>query len=305
MHAHPPAPAARAVQSHYPFISQLLLDLFAQGELPNVASITVEPKYGHVGRIVYYNGSVRLYRNARIGINGNGTAEVIRDKAYTKFFLQTLGYATPRGETFLLPSYFVQTTTRLLQLGGRVDPTTDTLYSYLSSELGYPCYIKPNAHSQGRGVYKCLDEDEVAAVVARYQAAGVSVFLVEEAIPYPDYRVVVLRDAVVACYLRKPLVIVGDGAQSVQALLAATQARYQAAGRTITIKLDDPRIATKLGQQGYTLDSVLPAGAPCQVYDISNLGRRRGRGSYRAASPVVAGAVCARYRRDGPTALRR
>ena len=53
----PPQPQAK---NHYPYITRVLLELFAAGSLPNVVTVQVEPVYGYAGRIVYRDGAVRL-----------------------------------------------------------------------------------------------------------------------------------------------------------------------------------------------------------------------------------------------------
>ena len=100
-----PAPAERVLVSkpHYPFITKLLIDLFNEGELPNIVSVDVEPTYGYVGRMTYRDGAVRFFRGSSMGINRLGASEVARDKGYTKYFLDRLGYRTPTGRVFLLP----------------------------------------------------------------------------------------------------------------------------------------------------------------------------------------------------------
>ena len=97
MEALSPLPAALA-PPHYPFITRVLIELFESGSLPNVASIQIEPVYGYVGRIVYRDGKVRFFRGSSMGVNRLGASEIARDKGYTKFFLEQLGYATPRGQ---------------------------------------------------------------------------------------------------------------------------------------------------------------------------------------------------------------
>ena len=198
-------------RTHYPFVTRSLIDLYSHGELPAVRSVMVEPVYGHVGRLEYDDGSVRMYRNMNLGINAQGASEISKDKGYTKHFLQRLGYQTPQGKTFLLPSYVELIDKNLGRQGFTAYERVEQVQQYIASEIGYPCFIKPNDGSQGRGVTRCEDAEDIAAVIAVYQSERIPVLLAEQAIHYPDYRVVVLRDRVVACYRRHPLSIIGDG----------------------------------------------------------------------------------------------
>ena len=204
-------------QPHYPLHTRLLIELFLDNELPAIQTLTIEPEYGHVGRIVYRNGAVRLFRGASIGVNSHSAAEIARDKGYTKFFLQNLGYATPTGKTFLLPAYIQRIDQNLARYGFTAYSYSEAIYTYIDSVVGYPCFIKPNEGSQGKGIYKCFTPDDVHAVISQYQREKVDVLLVEAAIAYPDYRVVIWRNQMIACYLRRPLFVVGDGCSTIRA----------------------------------------------------------------------------------------
>src|SRR6201999_2778872 len=141
----------------FPLVIRLLIELFQAGELPNVAELDVEPQFGYVARVLYHGGAVRLMRGTNMDVNPLGAAEIARDKGYTKYFLQRLGYRVPRGEAFLFPHYVEQIHRNL---GRYAAP------AYVAAELGYPCYVKPNNGSQGRGVSGCTDEAELRAALA-------------------------------------------------------------------------------------------------------------------------------------------
>ncbi len=264
----PDAPPSKA---HYPFTTRLLLDLYAQGELPNVAELLIEPRYGYAGRLRYTNGTVRMIRDARVGLNNNGATSIATDKGYAKFFMQALGYATPVGQVFLLPQYIARIDRNLGRHGFSDYAFIESLYDYIEGQLGYPCYLKPNDSSQGEGVTRCDGPDAVAAAVELFQRTERRLFLAEAAVPYPDYRVVVLRDEVVACYLRRPLAVSGDGVASIGQLLESKQAHFSAIGRSTVIKLEDPRIGQRLARHNLTLASVLAPAEVYQVHDASNL----------------------------------
>lgn len=258
-------------QLHYPFITKLLIELFNSNCLPNVASVHVEPLYGYVGRIVYQSGDVRFFRGSSMGINRLGASEVARDKGYTKHFLERLGFHTPPGQVFLFP-HFVELMDRNLGRFGFTGFTrSEDILNYVEQSLGYPCYLKPNEGSQGRGIECCYNADEVRAVVEQYAAHGAFKVLVEKAVPYPDYRVVVMGDEIISCYLRKPLELEGDGVSDIAELLRRRQRRFEQEGRDTIINMEDRRIQNGLQRKGWDLGMILAAGERWRVFDVSNL----------------------------------
>lgn len=263
-----PVPEAK---EYYPFITRLLIELFTSGNLPNVASIQIEPVYGYVGRIVYRDGTVRFYRGSSMGMNRLGASEVAKDKGYTKYFLEQLGYETPRGQVFLFPKFVELIDKNLGRFGFHDFAGCEHIIKYIEETLTYPCYMKPNEGSQGRGIEKCSTRAEVTDALERYIGEGALKVLVEQAVPYPDYRVVVLGNEVISCYLRKPLRLEGDGVSTIRELLGRRQQQFVEEGRDTIINLEDPRIDKALGRQEWTRETVLPQNHQWQVYDVSNL----------------------------------
>lgn len=260
-----------AIKPHYSSITKLLTELFHCGELPNICEITIEPEYGYVGRIIYQNGSVRLFQGADVGVNSSSAKQIARDKGYTKYFLTLLGYNTPPGKVFLLPDYMSALDKALAKYAFQDYACVEDIDPYIVSTLGYPCFIKPNEGSQGRGIYKCLDKTDVELAVAHYQDARIKTLLVEKAVTWPNYRVVVLRDEVIACYQRSPLSIVGDGVSTIKELLLQKRDHFVKMGRSVLIDLDDARIVNRLARSEYHLETVLPSHVVCPILDVSNL----------------------------------
>lgn len=256
---------------HYPFVTRLLLHLIANGDLPEVQSIDIEPDYGIVGRIVYRDGSVRLYRSTNVGINNHGATVISKDKGYTKYFLQRLGYATPRGNVFMLPTYATAVEQRLSRYGKTSYTTTDQLFAYIEETIGYPCFIKPNDGSGGHGIKKCFTPADVQTIIAEYQREHMNLLLAEEAIAMPDYRVIVLRDQCICCYRRIPLSVTGNGISTIRELLHNTQTTLTQTGRRIHLNLASTRIVENLHRNNRTLDSVPQDGDIIQINDVSNM----------------------------------
>ncbi len=260
-----------AIKDHYPFITRLLIELYHSGDLPNVASLQVEPVYGYTGRIVYKDGNVRFFRGTSAGMNRLGASEVAKDKGYTKFFLERLGFETPPGRVFLFPRFVEMMDKNLGRFGFKDFALCEGILDYVAGSLGYPCYLKPNDGSQGRGIEFCTTPAEVQDAVDRYASGGSMKVLVERAVPFPDYRVVVLGDEVISCYLRKPMCLIGDGVSSIQELFAGRQREFVARGRDTIINAADSRIDKELHRQGWSRKTVLEAGCVWQVYHVSNL----------------------------------
>lgn len=258
-------------QPHYPFITKLLIELFNEGNLSNVQQIHIEPVYGYVGRIVYHNGAVRFFRGSSLGINRLGASEVARDKGYTKHFLQSLGYRTPPGKVFLFPRFVELIDRNLGRFGFGGYDHVEAVLAFIDESLGYPCYLKPNEGSQGRGIECCRTAGEVRAALENFAEQGAFKVIVEKAVPHPDYRVVVMGDEIISCYLRKPLELIGDGTSNIDALFQARQVRFEEQGRDTVLNLIDPRIESSLQRLGWNRDTILDAGQVWRVYDVSNL----------------------------------
>ena len=259
-----------AIPPHYAYVIRLLLVMVRDGELPDVAMVDVEPSFGHVARIVYRDGHVRMVRGGRTGINPHGATVIARDKGYTKYFLCRLGYETPDWHTFAMPDYAAR-------INDNLDPSRqqlDTSFAPMlaaADDLGFPCFVKPNDASQGKGVYRCRSRADVEAALQANQKIGSEVVLIEAESPYPDYRVVVYRDRIIAAYYRAPLSIVGDGRRPVSAILTETRQQQHVAGRKIVWSSDDPRILRQLYELGHTPDTVLAEGDALPIYAIANL----------------------------------
>lgn len=256
---------------HYPLTTRLLIELYNGGELPNLSELIVEPRYGYVARMVYTNGGIRLMRRTNVGINNHGACEISTDKGYSKYFLQQLGYRVPRGTVFLMKKYRDLIHRNLSRYDFDDYNEAGQMLDYIEDVLGFPVFIKPNEESQGKGVFKCYDAKDVSAAHLAAVERGEDKLIVEEAIRWPDYRVVVLDDEVVCAYQRLPFTVIGDGSSSIRQLMIAAHDHFDAIGRDVAITVNDPRIERILKRRGYTLDSVPDDGTSVQLADVANL----------------------------------
>jgi len=259
------------MKAHYAFVTRLLIDLYTQGKLPNIRDVHLEPEYGHVGRIVYHDGTIRIYRGGRTGINPHGATLLARDKGYSKYFMRELGYNTADWQTFVTTDYARRIQENLSRRGFTDPNTNDKVLSYIHEQLGYPVYLKLNESSQGKGVFRCESDDNVRDAITYFDDERADVFIVEASILYPDYRVVVYHNQVIAAYHRQPFSIIGDGEKTIRHLITEAQNNFYTQGRKATITPDDSRMIAKLTQAQRTLDDILPEHEMIVLYDVANL----------------------------------
>ena len=143
-----------------------------------------------------------------------------------------------------------------------------------AGEIGVPVVVKPQDGNQGRGVATNLSTREL--VVRAFEAAikESNFVLVEKFAPGHDYRVLVVGGKVAAAARREPAHVVGDGQHSVHQLIDIVNADPRRGEHHATVlsklKLDDISLAV-LFEQGYTPDSVPPAGAMVLIRRNANL----------------------------------
>ncbi|MDR2711260.1 MAG: cyanophycin synthetase [Burkholderiales bacterium] len=143
-----------------------------------------------------------------------------------------------------------------------------------ANEIGLPVVVKPLDGSQGKGVTVNINSRE--HLLAAYKAAeklGRTV-MVERYLPGSDFRLLVVGDKLVAAARRDPPQVIGDGVHSVRELVDEVNRdprRGEGHSTALTrIRLDD--IAnTLLAVQGFTVDSVPPAGTRVILRSNANL----------------------------------
>lgn len=249
------------------YITRMIRHLDERQLLSNVASVWIEPEYGHVARLVYINGAVRLTKGNDVGLNPAAASDVARDKAYAKGVLAGVGLEVPRGFSFLMPWWREKIR---LPSSGIADLCVEVT-ARAEAERLFPCYVKPVDGSKGIGIYRCDAPGELSVVLEGYQEDKVRVGLLEEALGLPDYRLAVLDGELISAYERRPLAVTGDGASTITELLHARQEEFVRSGRDTRIDKRDPAIEASLRRVGMGLDSVPGAGVQITVRDVSNL----------------------------------
>lgn len=166
-------------------------------------------------------------------------------------------------------------TRRIVEAAGvrvpeRVDPDDPKALEAALKRFG-SLVVKPARGEQGQGVAVGLTTmGEVQAALHRARALCPDV-LVEEQVKGEDLRLVVIDYKVVACALRRPPRVVGDGRSTVRALIEHQSRRRSAAtGGESKIPIDAETERT-LAEGGHRLDDVAPEGEEIVVRKAANL----------------------------------
>lgn len=179
-------------------------------------------------------------------------ADIAGDKALTKLILRSAAIPVPRGMS--------------------VYSSTEALHAW--QEMQCPVVIKPCDGNQGRGVSLNLcSEQEVLRgfeIAARFSPH----ILVEEFVPGRHFRLLVVNGCLVAASERIPAHVVGNGQDTVAALLAQANQdprRGEEHEKPLTKMTVDDIARSVLTRQGYGLQSIPAAGALVWVRDNANL----------------------------------
>lgn len=180
-------------------------------------------------------------------------SELAGDKAQAKAMLEEIGCPVARGVVVGTAQEALSATTRLAR----------------------PLVVKPLDGNHGRGVTTGLVTDE--AITAAFDLAAVHSrrVIVEEELPGRDHRILVVDGRVVAVAERVAAQVVGDGVNSVRALVDAVNSdprRGVGHETSLTrIRLDDQAAADILERQELTPESVPAAGRVVVLRTTANL----------------------------------
>ncbi|MFD1694195.1 N-acetylglutaminylglutamine synthetase [Roseibium aestuarii] len=131
--------------------------------------------------------------------------------------------------------------------------------------------VKPVRGEQGKGIsigLTTLDELQAAIETARTYSSDV---LIEECVEGQDLRIVVIDYKVVACAIRRPAEIMGNGRATARELIEAQSRRRAAAtGGESRIPMDR-ETERCLKAEGFDWDSIVPDGRAVTVRKTANL----------------------------------
>lgn len=239
--------------------SSFVIPLFERFAREKGVEILIEPIYRFVAQITLTDGRKRYVSTHIDRINGAGATEIARDKTYTLYFLQQMGYSVPEGRAFFSQGYADF-------LGS--DQEARAAWDY-AKEIGLPVIIKPNSKSQGRGVWNIYSEQEFHAAV--HDQDWVDIYRVERYCAGRDYRIVIYDGELVCVYERVPLSICGDGQATIRELIGQKQSLFQEQQRSVSIDLADRRVVWSLKRNVLSLDSILESGRVFMLLGNANL----------------------------------
>ena len=177
---------------------------------------------------------------------------IAQDKELTRSLLKQVGVPVPEGR-----------------------PVTDADDAWAAAqEIGAPVVVKPQFGSQGRGVATNLSTPEQVKAAYESVSEDWTDIVVERYAPGADYRVLVVGGRAVAASRRDPAQVVGDGRHTIADLteIANRDPRRGDDHATMLSKLVlDPIALQVLEEQGYTTESIPPAGHRVLIRRNANL----------------------------------
>jgi D-alanine-D-alanine ligase-like ATP-grasp enzyme len=226
------------------------------------AEIYLEPEWNVVGQIKFRNGKKSYFRYNTLDLNPMGASEIARDKDYSNFFMESLGFPIiPKSKTFYSDKW--------ANTIGAHDRKIDDAYRY-ALKIGFPVIVKPNSCSQGYGVSLVSNKEEFyGALKSIFERDKIA--LVQQQVKGKDYRIVVLDNKIISAYQRIPLNVVGNDYNTIKELLLMKQEQFKKINRDTKINIDDSRIRIKLQHQGLTIDSIPKKDDLIFLLDNANL----------------------------------
>lgn len=177
---------------------------------------------------------------------------IAKDKQLTRQMLQTVGVPTPQG---------------------CVVCSAEEAWE-AAQEIGLPVVVKPLDGNFGRGVATNLTTREQvlkAYELAKAEGSGV---VVEQYAEGSDFRLLVVGDRLVAAARREPAQVIGDGVHTVRELVEIENRnplRSDGHATPLSLLPLDALSREVLADQGYTVDSVPPAGVRVLIRRNANL----------------------------------
>ena len=224
------------------------------------ASVLLEPEWNIAGQITFKNGKKSYFKYNTLDLNPVGSADIAKDKDYANFFMGKMGYTIIEGKAFYSDEWC-----------GKIGSKRNIGAAYrYAKKLGLPVITKPNSGSHGDDVFLAGTKQEFLTALRQIFKHD-RVALVQRVVRGKDYRVVVLDANVISAYERLPLNVLGNGRSTILSLLKKKQRSFIASNRDTYIKLNDPRIRSKLKSQKLTLRSIPRRGERVFLLENANL----------------------------------
>lgn len=256
---HPSLTPLREPSMRYPFAAKIIEKIAPALGI----RVELEPEFQFAGELIWPDGRRHIFKNTNFNINAAGSHDIAKDKAYTKHFLQRHGLNTPKWRTVFSP--------RLCKnLAPEKRRSTSHALEF-ANQIGYPVFIKPNHLSQGVGVFKAYNREDLGSFCEQLFALD-DVLLVEAAFTGRDYRVVVLDDQIISAYERRPFTVVGDGVSSIDQLIDKARSGLQTQNRPNSeIDPEDARIDIRLRELQVSRQTIPQLDQAVVLLDNANL----------------------------------
>lgn len=177
---------------------------------------------------------------------------ISRDKELTKSLLRACGIPVPEGRIVADPADAWEA----------------------AEDIGLPVVVKPDDGNHGRGVFIELSKrSEVESAFAMASQEGSDV-LVERYIPGTEHRLLIVGGKLVAAARGDSVFVTGDGLSTITELIEgqinSDPRRGTSESHPLNLIRPDDAVRMELAHQGYTSDSVLPAGTKVRIQRNGN-----------------------------------
>lgn len=238
-----------------------LAEYFVKNAPEYGASVLLESEYQYAGMIEFSNGNRRFFKYNHIDINTVGSSEIVKDKAYSQFFLKKLGYRSIAGETFYSDEW-------ARDIGSQ--RTSKKVAEYIA-KIGLPVFIKPNNSGMGYGVAKINSEAQISEAINQAMQYD-KIILVQKALEdMIDVRFVIFAGEVICVYSKKPLSVTGDGEHTIEELFVQKKEVFQTLGRSLSVNINDYRIKNILGNLNIDNTFIPKKGKEIELLSNANL----------------------------------
>lgn len=185
----------------------------------------------------------------------NEAVEIGSDKAKTKQIFRDEGIPTPEGKFFS-------------------EAETDEQILAYAQQLGYPVVLKPTDGSFGKGVVANITSDGEMTYSIDYvrHELGYKDVIVEKYIPGEDLRLYVVDNEVVGAIKRIPPHVIGDGINSIEALIELKNEERRLSPRLSSCLIEtNKELIDYVGRHGYTLNTVPEKGECVFLSERANI----------------------------------
>ncbi|NOR60925.1 MAG: ATP-dependent carboxylate-amine ligase [Rhodobacteraceae bacterium] len=232
------------------------------------ASLFLEPVFQRAGYIEFKNGKKVFFKGTSFDINGQGAAQIAKDKDYSARFLAMSGLQVPEGVLCFSPRFTEKMMRKNAEAARQLTSFSNAIA--FAEQHGYPLIVKPNEGSEGDGVRRIVGVEDLCLHISKLFNEHERV-LVQRQYDGSDYRVVVLDGNVISAYRRIPLNIVGDGTASVIDLMQAKAKEIKNSGRNPTLVLDQFAISEFLAVSGRSSTDIPGDGEVWPLLPNANL----------------------------------